>query len=82
MTRPTFNSNFNRSIDRGFDCGKKERNDKGESIVVSESRRNQIFTALNKHIKKRGQVFRDSPDKRCGKMLREEFNRLDSHNKR
>ena len=40
MTRFTFNSMFNRCIDRGFDCGRKERNDKGESIFVNESRQN------------------------------------------
>ena len=82
MTRPTFNSIFNRCIDRGFDCGRKERSDKGESIFVSESRRNQTFTALNEYKIQRGQELRDSPDKMCGKMLREDFNRLDSHDKR
>ena len=49
MTRPTFTFIFNRCIDRGFDCGGKERSDKGESIFVSESRLNQTFTALNEY---------------------------------
>ena len=38
ITRPIFNSIFNRYVDRGFDCGRKERSDKSESIFVSESR--------------------------------------------
>ena len=82
MTRLTLNFIFNRCIDRGFDCGRKERSDKGESIFARESRRNQIFTALNEYKTQRGQEFRDSPDKMCGKTLREEFIRLYTHDKR
>ena len=77
-----FNSIFNRCIDRGFNCGTKNRSDKGESIFVSESRQTQIFVALNEYEKQRGQDFRDSPDKMCEKMLREDCNRLNSHDKR
>ena len=73
MNRPTFNYIFNRCIDRGFDCGRKERSYEGQSIFVSESRRNQTFTALNEYKIQRGQELRDSPDKMCGKMLREDF---------
>ena len=73
---------FNRCIDRGFGCRRKDRSDKGESIFVSESRRNQTCTTLDEYKKQRGQKFRDSPDKMCGKMLREDFDRLDSHDKR
>ena len=74
MTRPTFNSIFNRCIDRRFDCGKKETSDKGESIFISKNRRNQRFTALNEYKKQRGQIFRESPDRMCGQNLREEYN--------
>jgi len=38
--------------------------------------------ALNEYEKQRGQDFRDSPDKMCEKMLREDCNRLNSHDKR
>ena len=65
MTRSAFNSIFNRCINRGLEYRRKERSDKGESIFVSESRRNQTFTALNEYKKQRGQEFRDFPDKMC-----------------
>ena len=65
MTRSAFNSIFNRCINCGLEYRRKERSDKGESIFVSESRRNQTVTALNEYKKQRGQEFRDFPDKMC-----------------
>ena len=82
MRRSTFKYIFNYCIDRGFDCGRKERIDKGESIFISENRRNQRFTALNEYKKQRGQIFRESPDRMCGQNLREEYNNLINYDNR